>query len=143
MEELNKIRLNNNQLAALYGKSLVDVNAPITKKVMVVVKSKLNEAQHALLMQILGACKLDQTDVSIINTSDKKTVLEQEVKTSDPRYILSFGSGSGTELFSMGNLQGRKYLNAPSLDEMMLDNDSSKQLKRRTWNELKQLFGIN
>lgn len=139
MEDLNKIKLNNSQLAALYGKCLVELGARSEKKVLVVVKSKLSDPQNALLMQILGACKLNQNDVSVITTSS----LEQEVKNTNPKYILSFGSGSGTELFSMGNVEGRKYLNAPSLDEMMLDNDVSKQLKRRTWNELKQLFGIS
>jgi hypothetical protein len=64
------------------------------------------------------------------------------IEETSPQYILSFGTGDGTELFTMGNNEGRKYLNAPSLEEMMYDTDASKQLKRKTWNELKLFFGI-
>ncbi len=139
MEGLNNLSLDSEMLVALYGHSLVDLKG---KSVLVVTKSKLTGSQHEFLMQILNACRLDSADVTIINVSDKKTVLEQVIRETLPRYILSFGTGDGTELFTMGNNEGRKYLNAPALEEMMQETDSSKLLKRKTWNELKLLFGI-
>lgn len=126
-------------LEAFYGHCLVNINET---RVLVVTKTMLTVTQHDLLMQILSACKLSPDQVSILNTADKNNVLENVISETSPEYILSFGTGDGTELFTMGNNEGRKYLNAPSLEEMMLDTDSSKQLKRKTWNELRLLFGL-
>jgi hypothetical protein len=139
MEGLNNLSLDNEMLVALYSHSLVDLKA---KCVVVVTKSKLTGNQHEFLMQILNACRLESADVTVINVSDKKTVLERVISETSPQYILSFGTGDGTELFTMGNNEGRKYLNAPALEELMHETDSSKLLKRKTWNELKLLFGI-
>lgn len=139
MDWLNNIALNDSMLVAFYGHSLVGFKG---KKVVVITKSKPTAPQHELLMQILNACKLEPGQVSILNTSDGKTSLEDVIKEASPQFILSFGTGDGTELFTMGNNEGRKYLNAPSLEEMMYDTDASKQLKRKTWNELKLFFGI-
>ena len=139
MTGLNNLSLDNEMMVALYGHSLVDLKE---KSVVVVTRSKLKGNQHEFLMQILSACRLKPADVTVINISDKKTVLEKVIKETSPKYILSFGTGDGTELFTMGNNEGRKYLNAPALDEMMHETDSSKLLKRKTWNELKLLFGI-
>jgi DNA polymerase III psi subunit len=138
MDGLNNIALNDSMLVAFYGHSLISFNGT---RVMVVTKTKLTSPQHELLMQILNACKLEPRQVAIVNTSNK-TSLEDLLNETSPQFILSFGTGDGTELFTMGNNEGRKYLNAPSLEEMMYDTDASKQLKRKTWNELKLFFGI-
>ena len=137
--ELNGIQLNGSMLASMYGNSLVDATS---KKALVAVKTTLTDQQLSFLWQILNACKLDAENVTLINTGDKKTSLEIILAELKPQYILSFGAGSGTELFSMANSRGTHYLNAPALDEMMLDTDKSKQLKRKTWNELKAMFSI-
>lgn len=145
MDDLNSIRLSNGMLVSLYERSLVDLkgkNVDKTTSVIVVTKSKPDPPQQDLLMQILNACRLEANDVILIDISDKKTDLEKVIKKASPQYILSFGTGDGTELFTMGNNEGRKYLNAPALEEMMLNTDTSRQLKRKTWNELRLLFGI-
>jgi hypothetical protein len=139
MDGLNNIALDDSMLVAFYEHSLVGIKG---KKVVVVTKSNPTPPQHELLQQILNACKLDPNQVAIINSADNKTPLEKIIEETSPQYILSFGTGDGTELFTMGNNEGRKYLNAPSLEEMMYDTDASKQLKRKTWNELKLFFGI-
>lgn len=139
MDGLNNITLDDSMLVAFYEHSLVGIKE---KKVVVVTKSNPTPPQHELLQQILNACKLDPNQVAIINSADTKTPLEKIIEEASPQYILSFGTGDGTELFTMGNNEGRKYLNAPSLEEMMYDTDASKQLKRKTWNELKLFFGI-
>src|SRR5207237_1197726 len=115
MDGLNNLTLNNSMLASLYGHSLVNLNE---KSVLVVTKAKLTASQQQFLMQILQACKLSNNDVAILNTADKKIPLEQAISNSSPKYILSFGTGDGTELFTMANNEGRKYLNAPALEEM-------------------------
>ena len=145
MEGLNNITLSNSMLVSLYEHSLVSTNAenPITRRsVIVVTKTKPDPPQQEFMMQILNACKLEAGDVIIINISDKKTDLEKVIREFSPLYILSFGTGDGTELFTMGNNEGRKYLNAPALEEMMLNTETSRQLKRKTWNELRLLFGL-
>jgi hypothetical protein len=55
---------------------------------------------------------------------------------------LSFGTGTGTELFTMKNNQGTKYLNAPELSELMQETAASKQLKGKLWLELKAIFNL-
>ena len=139
MDGLNNIILDDSMLVTFYEHSLLAFKG---KKVVVVTKTKPTPPQYELLLQILNACKLDPGQVSIINSSNTKTPLEKLIEEASPQYILSFGTGDGTELFTMGNNEGRKYLNAPSLEEMMYDTDASKQLKRKTWNELKLFFGI-
>ncbi|MBL7699823.1 MAG: DNA polymerase III subunit psi [Chitinophagaceae bacterium] len=133
MDELNKISLDNGMLAMLYRDSLVNIG---NQKVMVVVKGKLTQEQNDFLMQILNACRLSAGQVSIVNTAE--VVIEKAVAELSPRYILSFGMGSGKELFFMENSGGTRFLNAPGLEEMM----RSSELKRKTWGELKVLFGL-
>ena len=145
MEGLNSITLNSGMLVSLYEHSLVDITSKSKIKrisVIVVTKTKPDPPQQDFLMQILNACRLEAGDLIIINLSDKKTDLENVIRNASPQYILSFGTGDGTELFTMGNNEGRKYLNAPALEEMMLNTDTSRQMKRKTWNELRLLFGI-
>lgn len=139
MDELNKISLNAGMLASLYRTSLVDLSG---KKVMVAVKSALNEQQRELLMQILSACKLTPEQVTVVNTTENGKSYDKIVAELAPHYVLSFGAGSGRELFRMENSGGTRYLNAPALDEMMQSSDESKLLKRKTWGELKSLFNL-
>ena len=145
MEGLNSITLSSGMLVSFYEHSMVDFNEnSIVKRtsVIVVTKTKPDPTQHDFLMQILHACRLETGDLIIIHLSDKKNNLENVIREASPKYILSFGTGDGTELFTMGNHEGRKYLNAPALEEMMLNTEISRQLKRKTWNELRLLFGI-
>lgn len=136
---LNNIQLNNTLLASLYGHSLVANNKRI---VLVLVKTTPTTQQHSFLWQILGACKLTPNEVVIVDASLNKQPLEVAVDEHKPDYFISFGGGSGKELFSLANIKGTQYLNAPALDELMQENESSKLLKRKTWNELRQMFGI-
>lgn len=149
MDELNKIRLDGGTLVRLYERSLVSLNAtnnvaatPALPNVMVVVKAPLTGAQREFLTQILSACKVSPSQVSVINTAEKGVSVEDSVQELAPVYVLSFGAGSGTELFFMENSVGRKFLAAPALDEMMLNTEESKVLKRKTWGELKTMFGL-
>lgn len=149
MEGLNNLKLNGEMLESLYGHSIIDVTSPDeakTKKPLIFFRdashTRLPDKQYRFLEQILKACKLNITDVDIINLADKKTDLEKIVNTSSPEYVLSFGTGTGTELFTMKNNQGTKYLNAPELSELMQETAASKQLKGKLWLELKAIFNL-
>lgn len=139
MDELNKIKLDNGLLTALYRTALVDFSG---KKIIVAVKNALNEQQREFLTQILSACRLTADQVTIVNTTENVKAYEKIISELNPQYVLSFGAGSGTELFRMGNAGGTRYLNAPALDEMMQSSEESKLLKRKTWGELKDMFGL-
>lgn len=155
MDGLNNLRLNGDMLASLYGRSIVNVEdqgnpqmaaADKSKKPLIFFRDsshiKMPDKQYKFLEQILKACKLNMADVDIINLADKKNDLENIINSTSPEYILSFGSGTGTELFSMNNNRGTRYLNAPDLSELMPDTPASKQLKGKLWTELKAIFNL-
>lgn len=149
MDGLNNLKLNGEMLESLYGHSIIDVNSPgaaRSKKPLIFFRdadhARLPDKQYRFLEQILKACKLNIADVEIINLADKKTDLEKIVNTSSPEYVLSFGTGTGTELFTMKNNRGTKYLNAPELSELMQESAASKQMKGKLWIELKAIFNL-
>jgi len=154
MEGLNNLKLNGEMLESLYGHSIIDVTSidvtspgeAKSKKPLIFFRdashTRLPDKQYRFLEQILKACKLNITDVDIINLADKKTDLEKIINTSTPEYVLSFGTGTGTELFTMKNNRGTKYLNAPELSELMQETAASKQLKGKLWLELKAIFNL-
>lgn len=151
MEGLNNLKLNAEMMATLYGHSIVEtghqqeMENKLYKTVIFfkdVSRPKLAEKQYKFLEQILKACKLNIQDVHIINLADNSVVVENIVSTLSPTNILSFGTGSGTEIFAMGNAKGTKYLNAPDLSELMQDTAASKQMKGKLWSELKSMFNL-
>jgi hypothetical protein len=153
MEELNNLKLNGQLLVSLYGRSIVDLSdigtahetASESVKTIILFKdnahAKMPDKQQKFLEQILKACKVDIREAQIINLADKVD-LENIIGNGSPAYILSFGTGTGTELFSMKNNRGTKYLNAPDLSELMQETATSKQLKGKLWTELKAMFNL-
>ena len=151
MEGLNNLKLNAEMLASLYGHSIVEagnpkpVEAKLTKTLIFFKDSTrptLPDKQYKFLEQILKACKLNMKEVDIVNLADKTIVLENVISSFSPDYILSFGAGTGTELFTMGNTKGTRYLNAPDLSELMQETATSKQMKGKLWSELKAMFNL-
>jgi hypothetical protein len=151
MEGLNNLKLNAELLSMLYGRSIVEAGnqkLPENKLTKTVIFFKdstrpaLADRQHKFLEQILKACKQDIREVDIINLADNTIVLENVISTLSPDYILSFGTGTGTELFTMGNTKGTQYLNAPDLSELMQETAASRQMKGKLWSELKAMFNL-
>lgn len=73
------MKLNGEMLESLYGHSIIDVTSPDetkTKKPLIFFRdashTRLPDKQYRFLEQILKACKLNITDVDIINLADKK-----------------------------------------------------------------------
>ena len=150
MAGLNNLRLNDQMLVTLYGRSIIELKQqaeePLSGKILVFfrdrIHSKLPDKQFKFLEQILRACKIDIQKVDLINLGNDKTDLESTISKTSPQYILSFGTGTGTELFSMKNNYGTKYLNAPDLSELMQETAPSRQMKGKLWTELKVMFNL-
>jgi hypothetical protein len=151
MEGLNNLKLNGEMLASLYSHSIIDITSKKVienklSKTLIFFRdsshAKLPDKQHKFLAQILNACKINILDVEIINLANKQANLENIINNTSPEYILSFGSGTGTELFAMKNNRGTRYLNAPDLSELMLETPASKQMKGKLWTELKAMFNL-
>lgn len=151
MEGVNNLRLDDQMLVSLYGRTIIDLKGLPSQptgshKTIIFFRdrshSKLPDKQYKFLDQILRACKINIVDVDIVNLADGETDFEGAISKSSPAYILSFGSGTGTELFSMKNNLGTKYLNAPDLSELMQETAASKQLKGKLWTELKEMFNL-
>ena len=155
MEGLNNLKLNGEMMASLYGRSIVNLNDPVSPSVVAETRfnntivffrdgshAKLPDKQFKFLEQILKACKINIADVDLINLAGKNVDLENIISNSSPEYVLSFGSGTGTELFTMKNNRGTRYLNAPDLSELMQETAASKQLKGKLWAELKAIFNL-
>lgn len=163
---LNNVQLNASMLQALYGHTLVELKEnkiptqpdkkpqsfPIkhlgnnARNILVIVRNDkhdyFSEAENAFLTRLMKACQLELDDVAIVNFAREKTKMEDIISELKPVSIISFGTGSGTELFTMGNVDGTKYLNAPELNELILESEKSKQLKGKLWAELKMMFDL-
>jgi hypothetical protein len=163
---LNNLKLGPAMLEALYRNSLVDLNtnvpSPINVKqtsrsiaflgnnarnVLVLVRNNaqefLSEAEHSFFTKLLKACNLELNDVAVVNLAKENALMERITKQLNPAHIISFGTGAGNELFRMENVDGRKYLNAPRLSDLVEETEKSKQLKAKLWSELKMMFGLD
>jgi hypothetical protein len=170
-DSLNDLKLTPSTLAGLYRNMLVDLHITPeaggvkdesktsrssrrpslgfiggnARNVTILVRKKtgsLTEPEMMFLEKMLKACKLEQSDVAIVTISSNNVPMEEIVDRLKPAQILAFGTGSGNEFFTMENINGVKYLNAPSLDELMKETDTSRQFKSKLWTELKAMFGI-
>lgn len=109
----------------------------------------LPEHHLQMLTKMLGACKLNLGDVAIVNDASQPIAIDQLKDQLSPKHTLLFGISpeeTGLPLsFPMFKLQeyaGITYLYTPSLDELNQDTEEGKQLKRKLWENLKQLFGV-
>ncbi len=100
------------------------------------------EKQLEFLTKVLTPCKLDLSQIALINNSREK-VDYKELTVFEPRIILMFGvepANIGLP-FTIPDFQIQLYNNiqyhtAPPLDK--LEND--KQMKQQLWENLKKLF---
>jgi hypothetical protein len=156
-EDLNNIQLNATMIASLYQRTLVQLTentstlpaaAPVTEpdirflgnnmqKVTVLVDNPghtfLPEDQLAFLTKMLGACKLNIGDVAIVNMANGAS-LSEVISFLKPSRLISFG-------VPVSNT-GAREINAPLLNELVVESDHSKALKIKLWASLKQMFGV-
>jgi hypothetical protein len=172
--DLNSISLSGTVLAELYGNTLVEQgvytpNAEEPKPVKEEAKSTgwkslgdnkknilvlvnysgveyLPEQQLNFLNGMLGACKLELSDIALINIGDHHSASYKEIMLQfKSRIILLFDiapTSIGLPLdfphFQIQPFSGNSFLYSPSLDE--LEND--KMLKSKIWVCLRRLFNI-
>lgn len=163
---LNDTILPESVIAALYSKSLVSLSeepsndapsgAPLKflgsnqKHVTVLVSEAesrfLNDQSFNFLTGILKACKLDMSDIALINIAQSGNLQYLTINdTTNPHTVLLFGLSSGEiglpmhfPEFQVQPFNGVTYLSAPSLDAV--END--KTLKAGLWTCLKSIFQL-
>lgn len=164
---LDNIQLSPFVIQDLFQKSLVDINEAENDPVIVERKG-LNmfggNKQHIILMVnnpdaafvtdqqltflsgILNACKLTLEDVGVVNIASYPAISYKIIsETFKPRIVLMFGISPDTiqlpfvmPEFQRQSYNNQVYLAAPSLDD--LEND--KDLKRKLWTALQQIFSL-
>ncbi len=101
------------------------------------------------LTSILGACKLNLGDVSIINFYNHPIDYQEIKEKLSPNYLLLLGvTAQQVKLpFSVPHFQVQKYDNcelllAPSLENMLGNSQEAKLEKSKLWLCLKKMFTI-
>ena len=163
---LNNIQLPGFILQDLFQKNLVDICNVNTEKptvsktgipfsgdnhqqIIVLINNPNEEfisaEQQIFLNGILNACKLTMKDVALINLTAKTLHYQTIIKEFSPKIFLLFGvSPAAVQLpFVIPEFQKQMhnnlfYLSAPSLTELQ----NNKELKRKLWDLLKQLFSL-
>ncbi|MDF2191721.1 hypothetical protein [Paraflavitalea sp. CAU 1676] len=123
------------------------------QQVSVIVRSPgeafLPENNLQLLTKMLGACKLNLGDVAIVNDANLRVDMNLLKRQLQPKTALLFGvtpEEAGLPLsfpaFKAQEYAGTTYLFTPSLDELNMETEDGKLLKRRLWDSLRKIFGV-
>lgn len=150
MENVNEIRLDNQMIAALYGRSLI---IPETAKkdsetvkflgnnsanILILVNnpdhSFLPENELVFLTKMLSACQLNIGDVAIVNV--KNVSAADAVNELSPDKVIDFGTSPQIS-FENGNI-----VSSVPLKQMLGESPEARQLKVKLWTGLKQMFGL-
>lgn len=150
MENVNEIRLSNEMISALYGRSLVMPEEAKKGKekvkflgnnarnVLVLVNnaehSFLPENELVFLTKMLAACQLNIGDVAIVNVQN--VAVTDAVAELLPEKIIDFGTSPETSFES-----GSTVSSVP-LKQMLGESQEARQLKGKLWTGLKQMFGL-
>jgi hypothetical protein len=109
----------------------------------------LPESHLQMLTKMLGACKLNLGDVAIVNEATQGIDINLLKEQLHPKKLLLFGvtpEETGLPLnfppFKDQEYAGCVYLCAPGLDQLNMDNEEGKTLKKKLWESLKKLFGV-
>jgi hypothetical protein len=150
MENVNEIRLNNQLIPALYGRSLVlpekskkeiekvKFLGSNTRNILILVSNVdqtfLPENELVFLTKMLAACQLNIGDVAIVNVQN--TALNEAVSHLSPNKIIDFGTNAQL-LFDAGSI-----VTSVPLKQMLGESTEARQLKGKLWTGLKQMFGL-
>jgi hypothetical protein len=164
---LDNIRLPGFVIQDLFQKSLVDINhpeiQPVTvengelnifggnKKHILLLVNKtdtafVSEQELSFLTGILTACKLTLEDVAIFNIASYPSISYTIISNAfKPKTVLMFGVAPGViqlpfvmPEFQKQSYNKQVYLAAPPLTEI----ENSKDLKRKLWTALQQIFSL-
>lgn len=124
------------------------------KKIIVLVNQPgsdfLNKADLTFLTNILKACRLETTDIAIVNVAEQPvTFMEIKEQLSALQLILFDIAPLSIKLpFNIPHFQVQNYADttimlAPALAVLNRQDNESRVLKTKLWNGLKQVFSIN
>ena len=109
----------------------------------------LNDANLDFLTKILGACKLNMGDVSVINTARYLALFPEIKKELSPSIYILFGvKTSDIQLpfiipdYQIQPYDQSKFLAAPAFIQFKGDSAEAKLEKTKLWVSLKTLFNI-
>jgi hypothetical protein len=109
----------------------------------------LPESHLQMLTKMLGACKLNLGDVAIVNEATQGIAINLLQQQLAPKKLLLFGvtpEETGLPLnfplFKDQEYAGCTYLCAPGLEQLNMDNEEGKTLKKKLWESLKKTFGV-
>lgn len=106
----------------------------------------LNDRQLNILLGILNACKLNLSDIALLNVAEYPKLDYHEITNFlDARSVIMFGVlPSAIKLpfnipwFQVQQFNKQIYLSVPSLNLL----ETNKELKRKLWASLKQIFSL-
>lgn len=106
----------------------------------------LEDEQFTFLSGILNACKLTMEDIALINIATYSTLSYKKInETFAPKIILMLGvSSASIQLpfvipeFQQQSYNNQVYLSVFSLNEL----EKNKDLKRKLWMALQQIFSL-
>jgi hypothetical protein len=150
MENVNEIRLNNEMISSLYGRSLVIAEGVKKEKeklkylgnnaqaVLILVNnaehSFLPENELVFLTKMLSACQLNIGDVAIVNVSN--TAVSEAMSELLPGKIIDFGTSPDI------SFESGKVVSSAPLKQMLGESPEARQLKGKLWTGLKQMFEL-
>ncbi|HEX4849761.1 MAG TPA: hypothetical protein VFV08_03095 [Puia sp.] len=135
---------------ALQGYPFMGNNA---KKILLVVQSAnadfLPDDDYAFISKMLTACKLNISDVAILNHHKSHLVMNELVRQFHPKFVLMFGIEPMSikipftmPLFKIQAYDGCNYLYIPNMDSLRQDSEEGKLLKSKLWLCLQKLFPV-
>jgi len=105
----------------------------------------IDDAQLTFLSGILNACKLTLEDIALVNIADNSTNYKKLNEDLSPKIIIMFGViPEEIQLpfvipqFQKQSYNNQFYIAASSLTDL----EDNKDLKRRLWAVLQQLFSV-
>lgn len=106
----------------------------------------ITDQQLTFLSGILNACKLTLEDIGLLNLASSPSISYKRISDIfNPRIVIMFGiTPSDIELpflmpaFQRQSYNNQVYLAAPSLSDI----ESDKELKRKLWTVLQQVFSL-
>lgn len=101
------------------------------------------------LTNILSACKLNLSDIALVNVANMQQPFNEITNHLSSEYAVLFGVDKNKislkenmELFVNTTINNISIVTAPPLEAMMLQTPDAKTLKARLWNGLKTMFGL-
>ncbi|MDE1191151.1 MAG: hypothetical protein PW786_03305 [Arachidicoccus sp.] len=123
------------------------------KEVAIVVKDTANvfidDGELQFLTNILNACKLNLSDVAIVNIAQTNLNNQEILFELNAKYFLLFGVeekeialAQSLNYFDIKSIGNTQFIKSPALKNLMQTSTEAKKEKAALWNALKKMFGL-